>query len=85
MNVGMKTEINYKVQVEPAVFNILETIRVDVQQFGISDEEFLRAIWTWADGRLHEYDTPPQWLWVAMEQAQQAREAANTIDGEAGS
>lgn len=83
-NPGMQTELNYKIQVEPAINTILETVARDCEAFGISPDDFTRAIWSWADARLQNYDSPPQWLWTELARQQQARDDANTIDGEAG-
>lgn len=84
MNTGMKTELNYKIQVEPVLFTILNKVAEDCEGFGISPDDFTRAIWSWADSRLHDYDNPPQWLWTELAKQQQAREDANTVDGEVG-
>jgi hypothetical protein len=83
-NPGMQTELNYKIQVEPVLFTILNQVAADCAGFNISADDFTRAVWTWADQQLQTYDNPPQWLWTALAQAQQARDADNTIEGEAG-
>lgn len=82
MNTGMQQELNYKVQIEPVLFTILERIRQDCHQFNISEEDFTRAVWAYADERVR--DNPPQWLWMELAKQQQARDAANTIEGVAG-
>lgn len=84
MNEAMKTELNYKIQVEPNLFAIFNKIAADCRLFNISQDDFTRAVWAFADGRLQGYDTPPQWLWTELAAKEQARDAANTIDGEAG-
>jgi hypothetical protein len=78
----MSSEIEYKINVEPAMFTILSKIGVDVQGFGVSSDDFTRALWTYADQRLDEYDTVPQWLWQELENKRRAAEASNTVDGE---
>jgi hypothetical protein len=78
----MQTEINYRVNVEPAIFTILSKIENDVAQFGISPDEFTRALWTFADHKLDEYSTAPQWLWQELENKRQQAEASNTVEGE---
>lgn len=79
-----QAELNYKIQIEPAIFAILNQVEQDVAQFDIDPDLFIRAVWAWADGKLEEYDAPPQWLWTELARAQRARDAANTIEGEAG-
>lgn len=83
-NPAMQSELNYKIQVEPPLFTIFNQVAQDCEGFGISPDDFARAIWSWADRRLQEYDNPPQWLWTELAKQQQARDAANTIEGEAG-
>jgi hypothetical protein len=78
----MKQELNYKIQVEPAIFTIINRVAADCEAFGVSKEDIHRAIWAWADMKLAEYETPPQWLWLELEARRQQKEALNTIDGE---
>lgn len=80
----MNPEINYKIQVEPALFTILAKIAGDVGQFGITPDEFTRALWAFTSDRLDEYDTEPQWVRQELEYKRQRAEASNTIDGEVG-
>jgi hypothetical protein len=84
MNTGMKTELNYKVQVEPTLFAIFNKIASDLPQFNITQDDFTRAVWAYADSRLQDYTEPPQWLWLELAAKEQARDAANTIEGVAG-
>jgi hypothetical protein len=83
-NVINQSDLNYKIQVEPAIFAIINQVAQDVARFDISPDQFIRAVWTWADKALDDYDAAPQWLLHELAKAQQAREARNTIDGEAG-
>ena len=81
----MQAELKYKIQVEPALFNMFEQMAQDMPQFGITTDEFYRAIWTWSADRMSEtYRTPPDWLVDMYEQKARQMSAANTIDGEAG-
>jgi hypothetical protein len=81
----MNNELKFKIHVEPALFNTFEQMAADMPRFGISNEEFIRAIWTWSSDRLSKRypRTPPDWL-VAMAE-EKAREAgrANIIESEA--
>lgn len=85
MTQGMQTELNYKIQVEPVLFTILNQVASDCAGFNISADDFTRAVWCWADQQLQTYDNPPPWLWTELAARQKASEAANTIEGEAGS
>lgn len=80
----MKDELNYKINIEPVLFSILNHIEDDVAGFGISEEDFLRAVWVYADMKLNQLETPPQWLWTEINRKQQQAEASNTVEGEVG-
>lgn len=80
----MKEEIKYKIHVEPAMFTILEKLRSDIGQFGIEPDEFVRAMWTYADQQLDGYSKAPQWLWQELENKRNRAEASMTVEGEVG-
>lgn len=79
-----QSELNYKVNVEPALFTILQEVERNVVGFGIERDTFIRALWVYADMRLNESETPPSWLWDELERKQQQADPSNIIDGEAG-
>lgn len=80
----MKEELNYKINVEPAMFSILYKIQSDVAGFGITKDMFTRALWVYGASLLDELETPPSWLMDEAQRRQQQAEASNIIDGEAG-
>jgi hypothetical protein len=57
-------ELKYKITIEPTLFGVFEEMAADMPRFGITHEDFLRAIWTWsADLLSAQYPTtPPNWL-----------------------
>lgn len=79
----MKDELNYKVHVEPAMFNILNQIGRDVAGLGISEDDFIRSLWVYTQTKLDENE-PPQWLWTELDRRVQEAEASNTVEGEVG-
>jgi hypothetical protein len=81
-------EIRYHIEVEPPLHAILNKIAEDADN-GIAPfnrDELIRAVWIWADGKLHEYDFAalPQWFVNMVAEGQQRRAEANTIEGDAG-
>jgi hypothetical protein len=77
-------ELKYAVTVEPALFRMFDEIAADMHRFGITGDDFVRAIWTWADVQMNNYTTAPDWLISELEAKRQKLLAANTIEGEAG-
>ena len=59
-----KAELNYKITIEPTLFGVFEEMAADMPRFGITHEDFLRAIWTWSAELLSaQYPTtPPNWV-----------------------
>lgn len=81
---AMQREVTYKVHVEPNLFTVFSKMEHDMGNFNISRDEFIRALWVYADMKLNEYPTPPQWLWQELDNKRQQSEASNTVDGEVG-
>jgi hypothetical protein len=79
-----KSELNYRIHVEPAMFNILNQISADVASLGVSEEDFTRALWVYTDTKLSNLTTPPSWIWAELDRKQQEADAQNTVDGEVG-
>jgi hypothetical protein len=77
-----KTEINYQINVQPKLFELFNEIAKDMSQY-ISVDDFIRAMWVYADRLLEtEYTTAPLWLLQELETKRRQAEASMTVDGE---
>lgn len=79
-----QNELNYKIHVEPAMFRIFNQIGADVTSMGVSDEDYTRALWMYADAKLNNLTTPPSWIWAELDRKNQEADARNIVDGEVG-
>lgn len=72
-----KAELNYKITIEPTLFGVFEEMAADMPRFGISQEDFIRAIWTWSADRLSTLHpaSAPAWLVAMAEEKVRAKEA----------
>jgi hypothetical protein len=78
-------ELKYKITIEPTLFGVFEEMAADMPRFGISNDDFLRAIWTWSAEVLSTRypGAPPDWLVALAEEKARKAGPANIIEGEA--
>jgi hypothetical protein len=77
-----KAEINYKINVEPKMFELFGEIAKDLSQY-ISVDDFVRGMWVFTHHVMEqEYHVPPQWLLTELESKRREAEASNTVEGE---
>jgi hypothetical protein len=78
------SEVNYKMVIEPQMFEIMNHIAGDCSQF-MTKDDFIRALWVFVQQIMNaEYPAPPQWLLKELEGERRKAEADNTVEGEVG-
>lgn len=78
-------EIKFRIHVMPQVQMILETVGNDVAQFGVSKDEYIRAVWTWAVNEIMgDHRSAPPWIMAEMGRMHADASEARIINGEAG-
>lgn len=69
------TEIRYHLQVEPPVFTILGKVQKDSELFfNVSEDEFVRAVWSWSFDKLMAGGKTPEWMVQKIAQEQEKME-----------
>lgn len=52
----MRSELKYKIEVEPIMHQVLDQMASDAAQFGIEVDELLRATYSWAGRKVSKVD-----------------------------
>jgi hypothetical protein len=78
----VRPEIEYRIMVEQPVHGILNEVQGDVEQLaGVTNEEFLRAVYFWA---MEKLSSGPMPKWVMPDLDRLSQSAPGTIEGETG-
>lgn len=80
----MKSDIDYKVRIEPVLHAVFNKLIADCDQIGFTEDDIVHAMWVFADNKVDESSPRPQWLWTELGRKSQLAEDSNTVDGEVG-